>query len=98
MKNAVLTFQTAYNRWDGKTQFDVFVLGKRVPEESSSIARIKADIACPEATPELSWISSGEITFNSYSGLIYIGFRYKGESLATGNTIFRLDEILLREK
>lgn len=98
MKNAVLTFQTAYNRWDGKTQFDVFVLGKRVPEESSSIARIKAYIACPEATPELSWISSGEITFNSYSGLIYIGFRYKGESLATGNTIFRLDEILLREK
>lgn len=97
MKKAVFSFKSAYENWDGRSRLDVFILPDRKPHEIGILPYLNATIAQPETSDEGEWIYSGDIQLDSYSGIQYIAFRYKGTCSGKNATKFNLDDIRLKE-
>ena len=74
----------------------LLVINEYNPEKI--LTYLQTPIACPDLISEGQWLPSGEITFESYSGVIYLAFRYRGVYKDKRCTSFSLDNIKLQEK
>ena len=98
MKNAHFSFSTAYENWDGRSKLDVFIIGEKDPFSLGILPFLNAQIADPTHCEAHEWYPSGDISLESYSGVQYIGFRYKGKSTGKDGTTFCIDNIRLVDK
>ncbi len=73
----VLTFSTQVNGYGSTTsKFEVYVLTAPNPADGTK-TQLNPTIATAPASGYSDWVSSGNIDLSSYSGTIYIGFRYE---------------------
>ena len=98
MKNPYLSFVTSYANWDGMSQLEAFILSGKNPYVIHLLPYVDGTMANPETGQENQWVKSGEVSLSSYSGISYIGFRYKGISSGRDGTTFRIDDIRLIDK
>ena len=71
----VLSFVTQVNGYGSKTsKLEVYVLTAADP--TSSKTQLTPTLATAPDSGYSSWVESGSIDLSSYSGIIYIGFRY----------------------
>ena len=98
MKNPYFSFTTSFANWDGLSQLDAFILSGKNPYEIHLLPYVDGTMANPDTGQEDQWVKSGEVSLHSYSGIFYIGFRYKGISSGTDGTTFRIDDIRLIDK
>lgn len=97
LKKAVLTFDTMYDNWDGESELSVILMNEKEYDPENILTILEARIACPELISENQWLPSGEIAFNSFKGVSYLAFRYKGTYRGKRNTTFCIDNIKLQE-
>lgn len=97
LKKAVLTFDTMYDNWDGESELSVILMNEKEYDPENLLTILQARIASPELISENQWLPSGEITFNSFKGVSYLAFRYKGSYRGKRNTTFCIDNIKLQE-
>lgn len=97
LKNAVLTFDTMYENWDGESQLSVLIMNNKEYDPENILTILQARIACPELISENQWLPSGEVAFSSFTGVCYLAFRYKGTYKGRRNTTFCIDNIKLQE-
>ncbi|MBQ8867627.1 MAG: choice-of-anchor J domain-containing protein [Bacteroidaceae bacterium] len=98
MKNPYISFTTAYDNWDGKAELMVFIFGEKDPVKLGLLPRLDVLTANPTQCGARQWLPSGEIDLHSFSGIQYIGFRYKGKSTGKDGTTFYIDNIRLVDK
>ena len=98
IKQAVLTFESMYENWDGSSELSLLILEEKEYNPEKILTYLQTPIACPDLISEGQWLPSGEITFESYSGVIYLAFRYRGVYKNKRCTSFSLDNIKLQEK
>ena len=73
----VLTFDTQVNGYGSTTTvFEVYVLQGSNDPSSATKTKLNPTIATAPASGYSSWVVSGSLDLSSYSGQIYIGFRY----------------------
>lgn len=97
MKKPVFSFSTAYENWDNNSRLETFIISEKDPFKLGLLPFLETTIAQPETVGEGQWVHSGDIGLHSYSGILYIGFRYKGLSTGKRATTFRIDDIKLEE-
>jgi hypothetical protein len=88
-----LSFQTAAGYFNANTLFDVYVLDGDNPTTAN---KTKLDGWKKPTASDLSgsytpFIPSGEIDLSSFSGVIRIGFYYKGTSGSGNSTTYQID-------
>ena len=98
MKDAVFSFSTAYDNWDGNSRLEAFILSEKNPYEVGLLPVLDAPIAQPGTSEPNQWLHSGDISLHSYAGILYIGFRLEGRSTGERGTEYRIDNIRLEEK
>ncbi len=78
--NKTLTFDTQVNGYGSRTStFEVYVMTAADPSTSTN-TKLTATIATAPASGYSSWVNSGSIDLSSFTGVIYIGFRYAATS------------------
>lgn len=89
-----LVFQTAFNNWATESNLEAFIStnfdGTNV--NSATWTPISGAHIVQQAEGANTWISSGNIDLNQYSGNIYIGFKYTSTG-GVNATAFRVDNI-----
>lgn len=71
-----LSFETQVNGYGSTTsQFEVYVLTSADPSTATK-TKLNPTIATAPASGYSSWVKSGNLDLGSFSGTIYIGFRY----------------------
>jgi hypothetical protein len=74
--NKTLTFDTQVNGYSSKTSvFEAYVLTS-ADVANATKTKLNATMATAPASGYSDWASSGSIDLSSYSGTIYIAFRY----------------------
>ena len=77
----VLTFDSQVNGYGSTTsKLEVYVLS--AADANAKIAKLNPTLATAPASGYSGWVASGNLDMSSYSGIIYIGFRYYAESEA----------------
>ena len=92
-KQGILTFDTLYENWDNQSNITIIALNDYTYDPFQILPIINAPTANPDNAAEKQWVSSGEINLNKFSGVIYIAFRYKGNSTGKQGTSFSIDNI-----
>ena len=101
MTNPTLSFDTEKAYWSHTNDkpFELLISsdfdGTNV--SSATWTEIKAKVAV-ESDADNTWIHSGDIDLSSYSGKVYIAFRYYGDDTKGETTSYRLDNIKLFSK
>lgn len=98
LNNAKFSFRTSYNNWDNKSRLEIFIIEGNNPYNNGLLPQLICSIAHPNIIEPNQWLYSEDIELDSYSGIKYIGFRYKGISTGKQGTSFCIDDILLQEK
>ncbi|WP_300504140.1 DUF5689 domain-containing protein [uncultured Duncaniella sp.] len=76
VNDKTLSFETQVNGYGSTTtQFEVYVLTSADPANASK-SKLNPTIATAPASGYSSWVKSGSLDLSSFSGTIYIGFRY----------------------
>lgn len=76
MDNKVLTFDTEVNGYGSTTsKFQVYVMNTNNPATANT-TELNVHLPAAPASGYSNWESSGNIDLSSYSGVVYIGFRY----------------------
>lgn len=76
MTNKVLTFETEVNGYQSTTtQFEVYVMDTNDPATANT-TRLNVNLPAAPASGYSSWTPSGNIDLGTYSGTVYIGYRY----------------------
>ncbi|MDO5396086.1 MAG: DUF6359 domain-containing protein [Bacteroidales bacterium] len=72
----VLTFDTQVNGYGSTTSvLEVYVLSEAQPTASVK-TKLSPTLATAPASGYSEWVASGSLDLSSYSGVVYIGFRY----------------------
>ena len=80
MNEKVLTFETEVNGYGSTTtQFEVYVMTTADPA-TATLTKLNPTIATAPASGYSSWTPSGNLDLSSFSGTVYIGFRYAATS------------------
>lgn len=80
VSNKTLSFETQVNGYGSTTtQFEVYVLTSADPSTATK-TKLNPTIASAPASGYSSWVSSGSLDLSSFSGVVYIGFRYYATS------------------
>ncbi|MGM9804096.1 MAG: DUF5689 domain-containing protein [Muribaculaceae bacterium] len=96
VENKVLSFRTQVNGYGSTTsKIGVYVLTASDPA-SCTPEQLNATFATAPASGYSEWVSSGDIDLSSYSGTIFIGFRYEATSDANYAT-WCVDDVVLGE-
>ncbi|MGM9827533.1 MAG: DUF5689 domain-containing protein [Muribaculaceae bacterium] len=96
MDSKVLTFATQVNGYGSTTsKFQVFVLSADDP--SKQLGELKPAVPTAPASGYSEWVESGNLDLSSYSGVVYIGFRYEAAQDANYAT-WCVDNIKLNVK
>ena len=73
----VLSFDTQVNGYGSTTTvFEVYVLDNADPSKATVKTKLTPAIATAPASGYSEWVQSGSLDLSSFSGTIYIGFRY----------------------
>lgn len=91
MASKTMSFTTCVG-YSGSGTLEVYAMTSPSPA-TATLTRLNADIPSPTG----SWsdfIPSGTIDLSSFSGTIYIGFRYVGAE-STGYTTYRIDDLMI---
>ena len=97
----VLNFQTEYAYPDeGHYPLEVFVSTDFSGEESGIASAtwepLSVVIAHPDITEDwFDWIDSGLIDLSSYTGTLYIAFKYTGSDISNQNSMIHIDNFVL---
>lgn len=96
VENKVLSFRTQVNGYGSTTsKIGVYVLTTADPSACTPV-QLNATFATPPASGYSDWANSGNIDLSSYSGTIFIGFRYEATSDANYAT-WCVDDVVLGE-
>lgn len=96
VENKVLSFRTQVNGYGSTTsKIGVYVLTTADPSACTPV-KLNATFATPPASGYSDWANSGNIDLSSYSGTIFIGFRYEATSDANYAT-WCVDDVVLGE-
>lgn len=96
VENKVLSFRTQVNGYGSTTsKIGVYVLTTADPSACTPV-QLNATFATPPASGYSDWVNSGNIDLSSYSGTIFIGFRYEATSDANYAT-WCVDDVVLGE-
>lgn len=98
MKDPYISFNTAYDNWDGKSQLDVFIVSEKEAYYLDILLFLDTEAANPTLCGPRQWLPSGDISLQSHFGIHYIGFRYKGRSTGKNGTAFYIDNVRLEDK
>ncbi|MDE7025300.1 MAG: choice-of-anchor J domain-containing protein [Paramuribaculum sp.] len=90
----VLSFTTAAG-YSGSGNMEVYVLSSNDPTTAQR-TKLNAKVATPPGTGYTAFEPSGDVSLSSFSGVIYIGFRFYAEASSSYVTI-QLDDIKLGE-
>ena len=82
--------QVAYS---GNCDLEVFVMTTNNPETATK-TKLNANIPTPPASGYSDWMASGNLDLSTYSGIIYIGFRYTAETASASRT-YCIDDIVV---
>jgi hypothetical protein len=94
--NKVLTFQTQGRSYGATgTDFEVYVLTSADPSTATK-TKINCTLATLPTDAFSDWTSSGNVDLSSYTGTIYIGFRYNAAASDNYPT-WCVDNILLND-
>ena len=96
VENKVLNFRTQVNGYGSTTsKIGVYVLTSADPASCEPV-KLNANFATAPASGYSDWTNSGDIDLSSYSGTIFIGFRYEATSDANYAT-WCVDDVVLGE-
>lgn len=92
--NVILKFDTQYNYWANAT-LEVYVLTNFDGTNPASATQTKLTDAyvVQQADGTNRWVSSGGVSLGSFSGDVYIGFKYTGSN--SMSTAYRVDNVML---
>lgn len=92
----VLTFDTQVNGYGSKTSvFEVYVLDNADPAKATVKAKLSPAIAEAPASGYSDWVASGSLDLSTYTGTVYIGFRYAATEDANYAT-WCVDNVILK--
>lgn len=93
MEKKVFSFESMVGYSGVSNILEVYAMTSNDPTKAT-LTKLSANI--PTSTGSWSeWIKSGNIDLSKFSGVIYIGFRYKAPTAADGNyNTYRLDNVL----
>ncbi len=97
----VLNFQTEYSYPDaGHYPLEVFVSTDFNGQESGIAAAtwepLTVTIAHPDNTNDwFTWIDSGAVDLSSYTGTLYIAFKYTGSDTSNQNSTIHVDNVII---
>ena len=98
MADKVMSFRTQVNAFGSTTtQFEVYVLSGSSDPESAQLTKLNPALATAPASGYSSWVNSGELDLSSFSGIIYIGFRYSATT-DTNYATWCVDDVLIGQK
>lgn len=98
MADKVMSFRTQVNGYGSTTsQLEVYVLSGSSDPESAQLTKLNPALATAPASGYSSWVNSGELDLSSFSGIIYIGFRYTATTDANYAT-WCVDDVLIGQK
>jgi len=102
MTNPTISFDTEKAYWLPKGGSSPFAVLISTDFDGTNIAsatwtEIHPKVAV-ESDPDNTWVSSGDVDLSSYSGTIYIAFRYHGDDTKGETTSYRIDNIKLFSK
>jgi len=101
MTNPTISFDTGKAYWNHTNDkpFEVLIStdfdGTNIA--SATWEEITAKVAT-ETDPDYTWISSGDVDLSSYSGKVYIAFKYYGDDTKGETTSYLIDNIKLFSK
>lgn len=76
MAEKVLSFDTQVNGYGSTTSvFEVYVMSSADPT-TATLTKLNPTIATAPASGYSDWVKSGNLDLSSFSGVVYIGFRY----------------------
>ncbi len=90
MAEKVFSFETMVG-YTGEGTLEVFVLSSDDPA-TATLTAVNANIPQPTGS-WTDWIKSGNISLEGFSGVVYVGFRYKGAAAANFTT-YRIDNVI----
>lgn len=92
MAEKVFSFKSMVG-YTGNGTLEVYAMTDANPA-TAVLTKLSANI--PQPTGQWSeWVASGNIDLSSYTGVVYIGFRYKAAvSAANSYTTYRIDEVV----
>ena len=82
--------QAAYS---GNCDLEVFVMTTNDPSTATK-TKLNATVATPPSSGYSEWTSSGNLDLSSFTGIIYIGFRYTAETSAASRT-YCIDDVVV---
>ncbi len=92
----VLTFDTQVNGYGSTTSvFEVYVLDNADPAKATVKAKLTPAIAEAPASGYSDWVASGSLDLSTYTGTVYIGFRYAATEDANYAT-WCVDNVILK--
>ena len=99
--NEILTFKTAAGFLKAGTLFEVFISSDFSGDPTTSTwSPLSATIATAPASGYSSFTSSGNVSLNSFSGDIVIGFKYTGAdpsgTTSDLTTTYEVDNVLIK--
>ena len=90
-----ISLDTSYEDWDENSSLDILLLDKKEVSTNQLIYVLDVPVACADLIAESCWLHSGEIALDSYSGIKYLAFRYRGVRNKNVATTFCLNNIRL---
>lgn len=98
MAEKVASFRTQVNGYGSTTtKFEVYVLSGSSDPESAQLTKLNPALATAPASGYSSWVNSGDLDLSSFSGTIYIGFRFTATQDANYAT-WCVDNVLVGKK
>lgn len=77
VENKTLSFDNQVNGYGSTTtDFEVYVMTSADPS-TATLTKLNPTLATAPASGYSGWVNSGSIDLSAYTGVIYIGFRYK---------------------
>lgn len=94
MTEKVFSFQSMVG-YSGEGRLEAFILNSDDPAKAT-LTPVSANIPQPSGSWS-DWVSSGNISLDGQSGIVYIGFRYTANS-ASQYTTYRIDNVVAGKK
>ena len=88
-KTLEFTSQAAYN--PGSSEIEVYVLDSNDPKTAKKTL-LNATFATAPASGYSSWVNSGTVDLSSFSGTIYVAWRYKASD-SNASTTYCIDDV-----
>lgn len=98
MADKFASFRSQVNGYGSTTsKLEVYVLSGSSDPETAQLTKLSPSLPTSPASGYSSWVESGNLDLSSFSGIIYIGFRYTATSEANYAT-WCVDNVLVGKK